>query len=80
MRKPDLLRRSAAEALGATVAALLLWAIWPSQPADLGATVPSIAAGRAVILEAVMSGLGRRAWYLLGWARRVLPDVRFGHS
>lgn len=42
---------------GATVAALLLWAIWPSQPADLGATVPSIAAGRAVILEAVMSGL-----------------------
>jgi aquaporin NIP len=42
---------------GATVAALLLWAIWPAQPADLGATVPSIAAGRAVILEGVMSGL-----------------------
>jgi aquaporin NIP len=42
---------------GATAAALLLWAIWPSQPADLGATVPSIAAGRAVILELVMSGL-----------------------
>lgn len=42
---------------GAIAAALLLWAIWPSQPADLGATVPSIAAGRAVILEAVMSGL-----------------------
>jgi aquaporin NIP len=42
---------------GAMLAALLLWAIWPGQPADLGATVPSIAAGRAVIVEAVMSGL-----------------------
>jgi MIP family channel proteins len=43
--------------LGATLAALLLWAIWPGQPADLGATVPSISAARAVIVEAVMSGL-----------------------
>jgi MIP family channel proteins len=42
---------------GATLAALLLWAIWPTQPADLGATVPSIAAGRAVIVEAVMTAL-----------------------
>jgi aquaporin NIP len=42
---------------GATVAALLLWVIWPSRPADLGATVPSIAVGRAVVLEGVMSGL-----------------------
>jgi MIP family channel proteins len=42
---------------GATLAALLLWAIWPTQPADLGATVPSIEASRALIVEAVMSGL-----------------------
>jgi aquaporin NIP len=42
---------------GATLAALLLWAIWPGQPASLGATVPSIAAGRAVIVEAVMTAL-----------------------
>src|SRR5580704_8365025 len=42
---------------GAVLAALLLWAIWPSQPSDLGATVPSIAAGRALIVELVMSGL-----------------------
>jgi MIP family channel proteins len=53
----DALAYLAGQLAGATVAALLLWAIWPSQPADLGATVPSIAAGRAVILEGVMSGL-----------------------
>ncbi len=53
----DALAYLAGQLAGATLAALLLWAIWPSQPADLGATVPSIAAGRAVIVEAVMSGL-----------------------
>lgn len=53
----DALAYLAGQLAGATVAALLLWAIWPSQPADLGATAPSIAAGRAVILEGVMSGL-----------------------
>jgi aquaporin NIP len=53
----DALAYLAGQLAGATLAALLLWAIWPSQPADLGATVPSIAAGRALILEAMMSGL-----------------------
>jgi aquaporin NIP len=53
----DALAYLAGQLVGATLAALLLWAIWPSQPADLGATVPSIATGRALILEAVMSGL-----------------------
>jgi MIP family channel proteins len=47
----------AGQLAGATLAALLLWAIWPSQPAHLGATVPSIAAGRAVILEGAMTAL-----------------------
>lgn len=53
----DALTYVGGQLLGATLAALLLWAIWPGRPADLGATVPSIAAGRAVIVEAVMSGL-----------------------
>ncbi len=45
----------AAQLAGAVVAALLLWAVWPDQPADLGATSPSIAVGRALLLEVVMS-------------------------
>ncbi len=53
----DALAYVAGQLAGATLAALLLWAIWPGQPADLGATVPSIAAGRAVIVEAVMTAL-----------------------
>jgi glycerol uptake facilitator-like aquaporin len=35
----------------------LLWLVWPDKPADLGATVPSIAVGRAVIVEGAMSAL-----------------------
>lgn len=42
---------------GATAAALMLWFVWPDKPADLGATVPTIAVGRAVIVEGVMSAL-----------------------
>jgi aquaporin NIP len=53
----DALAYVAGQLLGATFAALLLWVIWPGQPADLGATVPSITAGRALILEGVMSAL-----------------------
>jgi aquaporin NIP len=47
----------AAQFAGATAAALLLLAIWPGHPADLGATVPSIAIGRALVLEAVLTAL-----------------------
>jgi len=47
----------AAQLAGAVAAALLLWAVWPSKPANLGATVPSIAVGRAVLVEGVMSAL-----------------------
>lgn len=53
----DSLAYIAAQLLGATLAALLLWAVWPGQPAHLGATVPSIAAWRALIVEMAMSGL-----------------------
>ena len=42
---------------GAIAAALVLAAIWPSQPADLGATVPSIGAGSAFIYEVVMTAI-----------------------
>lgn len=40
----------------ATAAALVLLVIWPGHPANLGATVPSISVGRAVLLEAVLTG------------------------
>jgi aquaporin NIP len=46
-----------AQAAGAIVAALLLLAIWPEQPAELGATVPSIGAGSALAYEAVLTAL-----------------------
>jgi aquaporin NIP len=45
----------AAQCAGAIAAALVLLAIWPSQPAQLGATVPSVGVGSAVVYEAVMS-------------------------
>jgi aquaporin NIP len=40
---------------GATLAALALRAIWPDQPADLGATVPSTGAGSALAYEVIMT-------------------------
>ena len=45
----DLAAYWAAQFAGAILAALLLLVVWPGAPADLGATVPSIAVGRAVI-------------------------------
>jgi MIP family channel proteins len=48
---------AAAQVAGAVLAALALWVVWPDRPADLGATVPSIAGGRALLLEALMSAL-----------------------
>jgi aquaporin NIP len=41
----------------ATLAALLLLVIWPAHPADLGATVPGIPVGRALIIEMVLTAL-----------------------
>ena len=45
----------AAQCGGAVAAALVLLAVWPSQPADLGATVPTVGAGRAVVYEGVLT-------------------------
>ena len=40
---------------GAALAALLLRALWDGTPADLGATVPTVGAGTALVYEGVMT-------------------------
>jgi aquaporin NIP len=45
----------AAQVAGATAGALLLLAVWTDQPAFLGATVPSVGAGSALVYEAVLT-------------------------
>jgi MIP family channel proteins len=45
----------AAQCAGAITAALVLLAVWPSQPAELGATVPSVGVGSALVYEAILS-------------------------
>ena len=47
----------AAQLVGALLASLLLLVIWPGHPTDLGATVPSIASGRALVIEVVLTAL-----------------------
>ena len=46
-----------AQLAGASAGALLLLAVWPSAPADLGATVPSGSAGSAFVYELVLTAL-----------------------
>jgi MIP family channel proteins len=45
----------AAQLAGACAGAVVLLAIWPDQPADLGATVPTIAVGSAFVYELVLT-------------------------
>ena len=45
----------AAQLAGATAAAFLLLAIWTSQPANLGATLPSVGTGSALLYEIVLT-------------------------
>jgi aquaporin NIP len=45
----------AAQCAGAIVAALALLAVWPGQPAELGATTPSIGVGSALAYELLLS-------------------------
>jgi MIP family channel proteins len=47
----------AAQLAGAVAAALLLLAVWPDQPAQLGATVPSVGAGSALVYEVVLTAI-----------------------
>jgi len=46
----------AAQLAGATGAALVLYAVWTDRPAHLGATVPSVSGGAALVYEFVMTG------------------------
>ncbi|MGN6586350.1 MAG: MIP/aquaporin family protein [Solirubrobacterales bacterium] len=45
----------AAQVVGALCAAAILVAIWPSQPASLGATLPSVGVGSAFVYEVILS-------------------------
>jgi aquaporin NIP len=47
----------AAQLAGAALAGLLLLAIWPDRPGDLGANKIGIAAGSALVVETVLSAL-----------------------
>jgi aquaporin NIP len=44
-----------AQLAGGVTGALLLLAVWPDAPADLGATVPSIGVGAALLYEVVLT-------------------------
>ena len=46
-----------AQIVGATAGALLLLAAWSDKPAALGATVPSVATGTALLYEVVLTAL-----------------------
>ena len=45
-----------AQVVGAVAGALLLRIVWEGTPADLGATVPSVGTGSALVYEVVMTG------------------------
>jgi RND superfamily putative drug exporter len=73
-------------AAGVMVAVFLTFALsGPLPPKEMG-----IILGTAVLLDAALIRLlalpvllalmGARAWYLPAWARRILPNVTFGHS
>jgi putative drug exporter of the RND superfamily len=57
----------------------------PLPPKEMGiilgvAVLLDAALVRLLLLPVLLRLMGRRAWYLPRWARRVLPDVRFGHG
>jgi len=45
----------AGQLVGATAGAVVLLAVWPDRPGDLGATVPSVGAGSAFLYELVLT-------------------------
>jgi aquaporin NIP len=45
----------AAQLIGATAGALALLAVWRDQPAELGATMPSVATGSALLYEVLLT-------------------------
>ena len=57
----------------------------PLPPKEMGiilgvAVLLDAALIRLLLLPVLLRLMGARAWYLPRWARRLLPDVRFGHS
>ncbi len=46
-----------AQVAGAVMGALCLLAVWPDKPASLGATVPSVGFGSALLYEAILTAL-----------------------
>jgi len=57
----------------------------PLPPKEMGiilgvAVLLDAALVRLLLLPVLLRLMGARAWYLPSWARRVLPEVRFGHS
>ncbi len=57
----------------------------PLPPKEMGiilgvAVLLDAALIRLLLLPVLLRLMGARAWYLPRWARRILPDVRFGHS
>jgi aquaporin NIP len=52
----DAIAYVAAQLLGAICGALLLLAVWTDKPAALGATVPTVGAGSALVYELVLTG------------------------
>jgi aquaporin NIP len=44
-----------AQLVGATAGALVLLAVWPDQPGNLGATIPSVGIGSALVYEIVLT-------------------------
>jgi len=57
----------------------------PLPPKEMGiilgvAVLLDAALIRLLLLPVLLRLMGRRAWYLPSWARRVLPAVRFGHG
>ena len=47
----------AAQLVGATCGALLLLTVWPDQPAELGATLPSVGTSSAFVYELVLTAV-----------------------
>jgi MIP family channel proteins len=60
----------AAQLAGAILAALVLLAVWPDQPADLGTTLPSVGAGSALVYELILTA------FLLFVIMAVATDTR----
>ncbi|HET9718556.1 MAG TPA: MMPL family transporter [Solirubrobacteraceae bacterium] len=71
---------------GVMVAVFFTFALsGPLPPKEMGiilgvAVLLDAALIRLLLLPVLLRLMGRHAWYLPGWARRVLPHVTFGHS